>query len=275
MEKGKIRRLINIPEELKADQEYFIEEAENNTTFYMESYRNHPSSLNGHYVCSDLFKETFQKYTESLESRKRYSEVIHNSAAVLANEMFHQNVQDPSIKECIFLSGVPGGGKSFLIQSLALSGAIGDDTMIYEGDITTPTIIEKIEAAKKAGKTLHIIVVNPTLELAQRNAINRSFEIGRGASCETMARILSRIPGALENIHASYPEIDLAIYNKTTNYDITCEYGFEKATVLNHGSYEEILEKLRELRVQLLSELKKKIEDKKIKGADENEKHMQ
>lgn len=257
MEKGKIIRLQVNSEKLHQIQEFFIQEAENKTSVYLKRYINHNLSLKGKYICSDLFKETFDIYTESLENRKKYSRIIHNSAAVLANEMFHIKAEDSKIKKCIFLTGVPGAGKSFFIQSLAFAGAIDDETMIYEGDITTPTIIEKIKTIKNSGKKISIIIINPTLQLAQQNVINRKLEIGRGASCETMARIISKLPSSLVEIYKNFSEIDLAIFNKTTNYEITYTLGWEYLNTINHGSYEEVLHKLRKYKIEILTELQK------------------
>lgn len=90
-----------------------------------------------------------------------YAEVIHNSAAVLANEMFHEKAASKDIKRCIFISGVPGAGKSFLIQSLIMSGAIDEDTMIYEGDISSRTIYEKIDVVINNNIKPYIMIVNP------------------------------------------------------------------------------------------------------------------
>ena len=45
--------------------------------------------------------------------------------------MFIRNARDKKVKECIFLTGVPGGGKTFFIQSLYISGLIPEDIMIY------------------------------------------------------------------------------------------------------------------------------------------------
>ncbi len=269
MEKGKIRKLNKeLSLELESAQDFFIQEAENNTENYIKKYQQLDSSINGQYICSDLFKETFEKYTESINTRKKYSEVIHNSAAVLANELFQRRIIDPNYNKCIFLTGVPGAGKSFLVQSLALAGEIDDETLIYEGDITTPSIYEKIEKAAENGKELFFIVVNPTLELAQTNAINRSFEIGRGASCETMARIMSRIPNALVEIKERFPDINIAIYNKTTNYDIEYAIGFDNISMLDHGTYDEILEKLRELRLEILAKKKDSLIENQNLGSD-------
>lgn len=258
MEKGKIRRLKKeLSEELLQYESFFIKDAEENDLKHFEVYKKLQSSINGKYVCSDLFKETFPLYTESIESRKKLSEVIHNSAACLASEYFDMLAKDKSIDKCIFLSGVPGAGKSYLIQSIALSGELDDKTMVYEGDITTDTIYEKIDKCVENGKEIFFLIVNPTLELAQRNAIARHFEIGRGASSETMARIMSRIPAALNNIMSKY-DIELGIFNKHTNYDTDYMIGKEHLPVLDHGTYDEILKKLLELRLEILEEYKKK-----------------
>lgn len=260
MEKGKIRKLKKeIPAELAAIEDFFINDAEENFEQHYATYRLMDSSVHGKYVCSDLFKETFPLYTESIDSRKRYSEIVHNSAACLAGEYFDRLASDPSIKKCIFLSGVPGAGKSYLIQSIALSGELDDSTMVYEGDITTPTIYEKLDKCVENGIEIYFLVVNPTLELAQRNAIARHFEIGRGASCETMARIMSKIPNAIREISQKY-DIELGIYNKTTNYEITPIVGMEYIESLEHGTYEEILVTLQQLRDVILEEYKKKTE---------------
>lgn len=255
MEKGKIRRLKEpLSEELKEMEEYFISEAENSTEEYLSKYIQLPSSFAGNYICSDLFKETFDAYHESTNSRKKYASVIHNSAAVLANEMFQIKSEDSHINKCIFVTGVPGAGKSFLIQSLLLANQLSKDIMIYEGDITTDTIYEKMRKVIEKGMDVYIIVVNPTLELAQENAITRHFEVGRGASCETMARILSNIPNALTKIRNMFPDIELGIYNKTSNYDINYYLGWDNIELLNHGTYDEILRRLQEIREKYLQE---------------------
>ena len=74
-----------------------------------------PQSFAGRYVCSDLFKETFPEFAASNEARGRYNNPLHNSAAVLASEQFRRMVQDPADpgrNTVIFLTGVPGAGKT-------------------------------------------------------------------------------------------------------------------------------------------------------------------
>ena len=259
MLKEKIRRLDNLSDELSKMQEYFVHEAENNTDVYIKKYKNNISSLNGKYIASDLFKKTFDVYNESINNAKKYAEAIHNSAAVLANEMFNINAQNPNIKKCVFITGIPGAGKSFLVQSLLLNNLIDEETMIYEGSIVTDTIFNKIDTVIKNKKKVYIIVVNPTLELAQTNAINRHFEIGRGAGIKIMSKIMSGIPEYLEKIKEKYPDVELGIYDNKTNYDIDCYVGYENINILNHMSYQDIYDELTYLREKILN--KKSIND--------------
>lgn len=71
-----------------------------------------------------------------------------------------------------------------------------------------------------------------------------------------MARIMSKIPTTLNNIIAKY-DIELGIFNKRTNYDIDYIIGTENIAILNHGTYEEILNKLLMLRLEILEEYQK------------------
>lgn len=255
MEKGKIRKIQkNISEELRTVEESFIKSAEENTEEHISEYLKLEPSYNGSYICADLFKETFKEYVTSLVTRMKYAEIVHNSAAVLSDELFHRIANSGKMKKCIFLSGVPGAGKSFLIQSLYLSGEIDKETMVFEGDITSLSIIEKMDYVKKNNIDIYVVIVNPTVELAQRNAIERHFEVGRGASCETMARIMSKIPFSLENIKKLFPDAELGIYNKSSNYDIKLIYGFENLGCLYQGTYEELLSRLQYFRDVILNE---------------------
>ena len=264
MIKGKIRRLANLSsEELINAQEFIINDAEENEELHIKDYNKLESSYNGRYICSDLMKETFPIYTESIDSRKKYSEVIHNSCACLAGEVFERQAKDPSIDKCIFLTGVPGAGKSYLIQSIIFSGLLGTDIMVYEGDITTPSIKEKMQLLKDQNKDIMILVVNPTLELAQENAIRRHFEIGRGASSQTMARIMSKLPNAVRELDQEF-DLSVGIFNKKTNYDTYNTVGIENVDTLEHGTYEEILDEFLHLREELLPVIREEFEKKKL-----------
>lgn len=247
------QKIITPTEEQAAMEEVFITRAVEETEACIKSYLSLPSSMGGHYINSDLFKEVFPEYSESMETRKKYAEVVHNSAAVLAGELFIRNASDESIKDCIFLTGVPGAGKTFFIQSLYVSGQIPEDVMIYEGDITNESIKEKFKLIIKNNKGVHIIVINPTLELAMENTISRALEIGRGASCTTIARIMSSLPTALSGIiRMCDGNLSLGIYNKTANDVIEFFVGLDNLHLLECGNYEEIKERLEALRLEIL-----------------------
>lgn len=256
MEKGKIRRrkIYDNHVEMRRIEDFFITDAEENYESHIETYNGFESSIDGRYICSDLMKETFPLYSESESSRYRYNVAVHNSAAVLTEELFNRKIKDPSIKKCIILTGVPGAGKTFFAQSLGKT--LEEDTMIYEGSIINSSIFEKIENAQKEGIEVSIIVVNPTIELSVRNVVVRQFEIGRDASPALIADMFYKIPLSLMEIHKKYPNIDLAIYNKYDNYSVEDVYGFEYLSLLDHGRYEEVLSSVEMCRDAVLSELK-------------------
>ena len=255
MEKGKIRRVkVQLSDELLKAQEEFIRDAEENEELHYSRYKELESSMGGRYICSDLFKETFQKYAESAESRTILNVAVHNSAACLSGEYFIRLAQSGKFKKCIFLTGVPGAGKSYLIQSLSIAGSLSDDVMIFEGDVSSTTIVEKMSLCEQNGIDIYVMVVNPTPELAQRNVISRRSEAGRGASPELMARIMSSLPRAIKELSERF-DIELGIYNKRSNYDIDTVVGIEHIEMLNHGTYDELLKIFQELRQTMLEEI--------------------
>ena len=81
IEKSKIwKQKIIIPTEEQSEMEdQFINRAVEETDICIERYLALPSSMNGHYINSDLFKEVFPEYSESIETRKKYAEVVHKS----------------------------------------------------------------------------------------------------------------------------------------------------------------------------------------------------
>ncbi|MBO6195047.1 MAG: zeta toxin family protein [Bacilli bacterium] len=229
-------------------QDYFIKLASEHTDECIEKYKNLEQSFGGRYVCSDLFKEIFPLYNSDRNSRNLFISAVHNSSACLANEQFQRLAKDESISDCVFLTGIPGAGKSFFIESLRESGELKENMVIYEGDINSlDTIRQKINVMQENGKKVHIIVVNPTIELAYKNACKRLEIVGRGASKKTIARIASGIPGALQTLNIEFKDLDIGIYDKKTNTDIKSYVGIENLDLLDHGSFNEILDELDQL----------------------------
>lgn len=254
MEKEQIIRRENLSDEMKQIEELFINSACENTDDHILSYVSNKASFEGRYINSDLFKETFPLYAESIESRKKYNLLVHNSATTLARELFIRVVKNGKMKRCIFIGGIPGAGKSYITQSL-LSYNEFDDTMIYEVNMTSPAIFDYIIAALQHRIKVSIIIVNPTLELSQRNIINRFREVGRASRFKTVATIGSRLPSSLEEIHKKFPDVPLIIYNKQNNIDGDCLVGWKYLPTLYKGTYEEIMSQLEDINKQIMGEL--------------------
>ena len=129
---------------------------------FFARYLAHRQSFEGRYVCSDLFKETFPEFSASPEARARYNNPVHNSAAVLASEQFRRSIQDkthPEQDTVIFLTGVPGAGKTTAVLS---NDQLDPNTrVVYEGQLARPaTVLPKIQAALDAGLKPVIVAVH-------------------------------------------------------------------------------------------------------------------
>lgn len=180
---------------VKQDPQWFIEE-----------YKRHKDSFDGRYVAADLFKETFQEYAASKESRNRYNGPVHNSAAVLSSELFKQNLKDhsdPARDVVVFLTGTPGAGKTS--QVLANGQFDPNVRMVFEGQMSNPvTSIEKIQQVLDAGLKPVIHVVHALPENALANTLKRYDELGRGASIGVMSSIQGQLPDSLVEIQKQY-----------------------------------------------------------------------
>lgn len=217
---------------VKADPEAFI-----------EAYKNHPEAHEGRYVAADLFKETFADYTASDDSRNRYNGPVHNSAAVLSAGLFKQNLdeQKGSGKQVIFLTGMPGAGKTSIV--LAGGEIPSHIAMIFEGQMSNPiTSIEKIQQVIDAGLLPTIRVVHAKPEIALANTLTRFTEVGRGASINVMASIQGGLPSSLEQIRNKYGDaIELSIIDKRIPKEVSTFTGWQHVELLkSEGTYEQI-----------------------------------
>ena len=233
------KRGFDDPDMIKVEEETRIETS-TNTEKCIKKYQNLEQARNGNYISSDLMKLVFENYANDIEFRRKYNLAVSNSAACLANKAFRMAIANPKIKHCIFVAGAYGSGKSFLIRSLYEKNKEElEDSIVYEGSITTKAIDEKIETALQNGITPSIIVLNPTLELSMRNIKNRAKRIGRDVRKEDCVHVYANIYGALKRLKEKYKDINFVIYNKETNIPTDLEVS-TNVEDLNHGSYEEI-----------------------------------
>lgn len=189
----------------------FAEEAvasavESDPLRFIDAYVNDDRALGGRYIAADLFKETFPEYRTSKESRNRYNNPLHNSAAVLSAELFRQRLAstgEPQQDTVLFLTGIPGAGKT---SSVLAGGQLPEHVRcVFEGQMSNPvTTFEKIQQALDAGLKPVIIAVHARPEDALQNTFRRFKEHGRGASISVMANIQGGLPSSLAAVHARF-----------------------------------------------------------------------
>ena len=212
---------------------------------FFSRYLADPQSFEGRYVCSDLFKETFPEFAASNEARGRYNNPLHNSAAVLASEQFRRGVQDlgePERNTVIFLTGVPGAGKTTaVLDHDELPAGV---RLIYEGQLARPaTVIPKFHEVIDAGLKPVVIAVHTPAEVALQNTLRRFERAGRGASVEAMASIQGGLSQGLAAIHERFGDtVGFRLFDRRGGLDrLTERRGWEHLSELeSEGTYEQL-----------------------------------
>lgn len=192
-----------------------------------ELYRRLPESLEGRYVNSDLFKEIFPEYSASPAHRTLFNVPVHNSAAVLANELFHRQVaaKDPQgRRDVLFITGIPGAGKSTSIQRNKVN--LSDYKVIYEGQLANfDQAKEKIDWCLQHGCEVTVYAFHQSPERALQNTFVRFNTIGRGASITAMSNIQGNLGDSIERLGMIYDRraifcvVDLRVDDSTPKCD--------------------------------------------------------
>jgi hypothetical protein len=242
-------RYVNFDEpDRRRVQEQAIESARSAPEKHIGTYREDVRSFDGRYVAADLFKETFAAYSESRESRNRYNQPVHNSAAVLSSALFNENLRakrEPGRDTVYILTGSPGAGKTSLV--LKQGQLPRDAAMVFEGQMANfDTSRDKIQRVLDAGYRAHIIVVHPRVEDALDKTLERFYEEGRGSSTATIARIVGGLPDSLERLNSFFGNsLLLDIIDVRDRSNPVNLRGFENVNVLkSEGNYEHIQQRL-------------------------------
>jgi hypothetical protein len=243
-------------------QERIAASVERDPEPYLQKYTQDPRSHEGRYVSSDLMKETIPEYAASNEARARYSNPLHNSAAVLAAEQYSRIVNDhshPERDQAIFLTGIPGAGKTTAVLTGGEPpGQLPNDVrVVYEGPLSNPeTSIPKIREAIDAGLVPTIVAVNTLPETALQNTLNRFESEGRGASIHAMATIQSELPDALRRIHEQFgDQANLVVIDRSSGMNNSTELsGWEHPNRLQEGTYEQLKDRLQSALEQQFAE---------------------
>ena len=202
----------------------------NKTKKCIEMYCAMEKSHGGLYINSDLFKEIFPEFSRNKETRKKFDLAVHNSSAWLAQKLFEGKIKDPSVKECIFLTGVPGAGKSFYIQSLFEEHKISDGTIIFEGSLCNlEAAIAKFKMLEERGIKIRIQIIHADPVLIYQNVLQRENENGRGATLATLAYITSELRGAVTKLNELFDISEIGLFSKVGNNDNVTLYEGEEA----------------------------------------------
>lgn len=241
------RRPFSDPEEAAA-QEAIVRAVEADPDFFIQRYFKDRRSFDGRYISADLFKETFDLYRASKESRAKYNNPAHNAAAVLSAELFRRTLADTTCPErdtVVFITGIPGAGKT---TSVIVGGEMPSSfRLIFEGQLVRPeTTLPKIQQVLDAGLKPLIIAVHALPEDALRNTRTRLAEYGRGASIEVMAFIQGNLPAGLRAVHERFGEaVELLVFDYRDRAKPQCSEGWGGLSELeSEGSYEHIKNRL-------------------------------
>ena len=215
---------------------------------FIRWYNALPQSFGGRFVNADLFKETFEQYAESKESRNLFNTPVHNAAAVLASEQLRRTLQEKpesGRNEVILLTGSPGSGKtSTVLEKIRWPDKVH---AIYEGQLADPEVaIAKVMQTLDAGFNPVIVVAHTTPEQALDNALTRFDESGRGASIMAIARIQGGLPNGLRAVHHIFGDgVELRIWDRRIFGEPKLYRGWEHIPVLeSEGNHEHIRHRL-------------------------------
>lgn len=219
-----------------------------NPEVFIARYIADPRSFEGRYVAADLFKETFDQFSESKYARNRYNGPVHNSAAVLSAELFRRNLADkthPERDTVVFLTGSPGAGKT---SSVIERNSFPEGTaMVFEGQLSNPkTSIEKIQQVIDAGLRASVVVVHTKPEVALENTLHRFEDYGRGASINVMSQIQGELPDSLRQVQARFGNaVDFNVVDRREFLKPQTLQGWEHLPVLeSEGNREQIKTRL-------------------------------
>ena len=242
-----IKRLVFSDGDRQAVHDAVVAAVEADPKPFLAAYKRNPETFGGRYVCADSFKDTFEQFRATRESRNRYNGPVHNAAAVLSAEQYRRALRDdmdPARESAIFLTGVPGAGKTTAVVS---DGFPENCRVIFEGQMSRPEpSIEKIQQAIDAGLKPAIVVVHVEPELALQRTFRRFDEYGRGASIQVMAEIQSKLPEGLKTIHDQFGEtVSLTIHDNRKPGQHRALQGWEHLNLLSkEGNHDHITQRL-------------------------------
>lgn len=243
----KIRRNRVAEVDRREVQNRVIAAVESDPERFLRAYVAIEEARGGRYICADLFKETFDAYRASPESRTRYNNVVHAAAAVLSAEQFRRVIAAPQVPGrdiAVFLTGVPGAGKTSIVMDAGLAPSWH---VVFEGQLVSPHGAAKVGQALDAGLRPLVIAVHPRPENALEFTLQRYERSGRGASIDTMARIQGGTPDGLAAIQDRFgDQVDLVVFDaRDRENGVRRHQGWKALDILrSEGDYARLSQRL-------------------------------
>ena len=241
------RRRFSEPDRAEV-QERVAHAVETGPERFFERYARLPQSFGGRFISADLFKETFEPYSRSKDTRNRYNTPVHNAAAVLASAQLRRMLAQPAEpggEAVVLLTGIPGAGKTSAV--LERGELPRHAHAVYEGQLADPQVAAaKVQAILDAGLKPVVVAVHARPEQALENTLRRFDEVGRGAGIEVMARVQGGLPEGLAAVRERFGEaVELRIIDRREFAQPRAWKGWEFLSVLkSEGNHEQVKQRL-------------------------------
>ena len=241
------RRRFSEPDRAEV-QETIARAVESGPERFFERYVRLPQSFGGRFISADLFKETFEPYRRSKETRDRYNTPVHNAAAVLASAQLRRVLAqpaEPGREAVVLLTGIPGAGKTSAV--LERGELPRHAHAVYEGQLADPQVaVAKVQAILDAGLKPVVVAIHARPEQALENTLRRFEEVGRGAGIEVMARVQGGLPEGLAAVRERFGEaVELRIIDRREFAQPREWKGWDFLSVLkSEGNHEQVKQRL-------------------------------
>lgn len=143
-----IKRMEGLPADAQEVEARAIALLEEHSKELVREYR----ARFGVVVSTDQARELFPEHAATLETRLRYAGAVQHSAAAVADQVFHEIVQEDSGGEALFTAGGTGAGKTSAILANAETGqAMAGARIIYDSNFNSlKSSLARVELALKA-----------------------------------------------------------------------------------------------------------------------------
>jgi len=229
---------------------------------YIRLYDEMRESLGGWYICSDLVKELFEPYSESKDSRTKYSYAVHHTSSVVSAEILcrrlgsvenvlaqlRQNKKGQA-SQISLVTGPPGAGKTVATARGSLFSKCVFETNISDHEVGQRRVQEILDAGWQP--TILAVFADPLTCLDR--VVRRASNEGRVVRCEAIARIHACLPDTLIMLNRKFgANLEIGIIDNSRDFSMP-QY-FDGLAPLNSLRCKEDSGKLRKMLIRTLDQ---------------------